>query len=55
MKFLDIKTDYAIKKVFGSKESSPVLISFLNTILDYKNDDKITAIRKSKPLYNTGF
>lgn len=34
MKFLDIKTDYAFKKVFGSENSKEILLSFLNSILD---------------------
>ena len=33
MKFLDVKTDYAFKKVFGSEDSTDVLISFLNSII----------------------
>ena len=36
MKFLDIKTDYAFKKVFGSIENKDILIEFLNSILDLK-------------------
>jgi predicted transposase/invertase (TIGR01784 family) len=44
MKFLDVKTDYAFKKVFGSKDSVPILISFLNAILDYQGDAKITDL-----------
>jgi len=41
MKFLDIKTDYAFKKVFGSVENKDILIEFLNSILDlnYKIKD----------------
>ena len=34
MKFLDIKTDYAFKKVFGSENSKDILLSFLNSMLD---------------------
>ena len=34
MKFLDIKTDYAFKKVFGSENSKDILLSFLNSILE---------------------
>ncbi len=34
MKFLDVRTDFAFKKVFGSKDSKPQLISFLNATLD---------------------
>ncbi|MEA3384138.1 MAG: PD-(D/E)XK nuclease family transposase [Campylobacterota bacterium] len=40
MNFLDVKTDYAFKKVFGSDTSKDILISFLNAILGDKNQDK---------------
>ena len=33
MNFLDVKTDYAFKKVFGSVDSKDKLISFLNSII----------------------
>ncbi|MEO0413333.1 MAG: PD-(D/E)XK nuclease family transposase, partial [Verrucomicrobiota bacterium] len=33
MRFISPKTDFAFKKIFGSKESKPILISFLNAIL----------------------
>lgn len=36
MKFLDVKTDLAFKKVFASEESKDILISFLNAII-YKD------------------
>jgi len=41
MRFLDLKTDYAFKKVFGSVENKDILIEFLNSILDinYKIKD----------------
>ena len=39
MKFLDIKTDYAFKKVFGSEDSKERLISFLNAILYSESAD----------------
>ncbi|HIE34800.1 MAG TPA: Rpn family recombination-promoting nuclease/putative transposase [Campylobacterales bacterium] len=35
MRFLDVKTDYAFKKVFGSNESKDILISFLNSICEF--------------------
>ena len=35
MKFLDVRTDFAFKKVFGSQDSRPRLISFLNAIIDF--------------------
>ena len=34
MRFLDIKTDYAFKKVFGSENSKNILKSFLNSTLE---------------------
>jgi len=33
MRFLDLKTDFAFKKVFGSEDSKKRLISFLNSII----------------------
>ncbi|MDV3353708.1 Rpn family recombination-promoting nuclease/putative transposase [Leptothoe sp. LEGE 181152] len=33
MKFIDPKTDFAFKKIFGSEQSHDILISFLNGIL----------------------
>ena len=39
MKFLDVKTDLAFKKVFASEGSKDILISFLNALL-YKDKDK---------------
>ncbi len=44
MKFLDVKTDYAFKRVFGATESVPLLISFLNAILDYTGDQEIVDL-----------
>ena len=45
MRFLDLRTDYAFKKVFGSKESKDILISFLNSVLydglEYKIKDLV--------------
>ncbi|MBW4619145.1 MAG: Rpn family recombination-promoting nuclease/putative transposase [Cyanosarcina radialis HA8281-LM2] len=36
--FINPKTDFAFKKIFGSKESKDILISFLNAILYYERD-----------------
>ena len=33
MKFLDVKTDFAFKKVFGSEGSKDILLSFLNSLV----------------------
>ncbi|WP_019866656.1 Rpn family recombination-promoting nuclease/putative transposase [Methylovulum miyakonense] len=35
MKFLDIRTDFAFKKVFGSEGSKDILLSFLNAVIDF--------------------
>jgi len=35
MQFIDVTTDFAFKKVFGSQQSKDILISFLNAILDF--------------------
>ncbi|MFT4924606.1 MAG: putative transposase/invertase (TIGR01784 family) [Phenylobacterium sp.] len=51
MKFLDIRTDFAFKKVFGSKDSKPRLISFLNSILDFDDSCKIIDLKIADP-YN---
>jgi len=34
MRFLNMKTDYAFKKVFGSQNSKDILLSFLNSTLE---------------------
>jgi len=48
MNFLDVKTDFAFKKVFGSEESKDILIDFLNSVIfivpmlqrgNYKNNE----------------
>ncbi len=41
MKFLDVKTDYAFKKVFGSDNSKDILISFLNALVEFPHGEKI--------------
>ncbi|MCI5223332.1 MAG: Rpn family recombination-promoting nuclease/putative transposase [Candidatus Electrothrix sp. AR4] len=35
MLFLDVKIDFAFKKIFGSEQSKAVLIDFLNAIIDF--------------------
>jgi predicted transposase/invertase (TIGR01784 family) len=49
MRFLDVKTDYAFKRVFGAEESVPLLISFLNAILDYEGDNAIVSLEILDP------
>jgi predicted transposase/invertase (TIGR01784 family) len=41
MTFLDVKTDYAFKKVFGSNENKPLLIRFLNSVIVFTHNAKI--------------
>ncbi|MEW6606702.1 MAG: PD-(D/E)XK nuclease family transposase, partial [bacterium] len=36
MQFLDVKTDFAFKKVFGSKQSKDILINFINSVVKFK-------------------
>ncbi len=42
MQFADPKNDVAFKKIFGDEQHKEILISFLNAILDFK-DDKVIA------------
>jgi predicted transposase/invertase (TIGR01784 family) len=51
MNFLDVKTDYAFKKVFGSLENKDILIDFLNSVLDFRKDNKIKDLSIVDP-YN---
>ena len=44
MNFLDIKTDFAFKKVFGSEGSKDLLISFLNSVIDFDQQQTITDL-----------
>jgi predicted transposase/invertase (TIGR01784 family) len=44
VEFLDVKTDYAFKKVFGSEQSKEILISFLNSILDFESNRQIVDL-----------
>ncbi len=51
MKFLDVKTDFAFKKVFGSEDSKDILINFLNTVIVFENNQKIQSLTIVDP-YN---
>lgn len=44
MRFLNPKTDYAFKKIFGSDASRDILISFLNAVLDLTGDEAIVDV-----------
>ncbi|HIJ82788.1 MAG: hypothetical protein HW380_2014 [Magnetococcales bacterium] len=49
MRFLNPKTDFAFKKVFGSEESSEILVSFLNAILTLQAPHMITEVQILDP------
>ena len=49
MKFADPKNDLAFKKIFGSSEHKNILISFLNSVLDFKNEKTIVDVELANP------
>jgi predicted transposase/invertase (TIGR01784 family) len=51
MKFLDVRTDFAFKKVFGSESSKGRLLSFLNALLEFPKGAKIADLTIEDP-YN---
>jgi len=48
MIFIDPKTDFAFKKIFGSEHSHSILISFLNGIL-YNGESVVESIEILNP------
>lgn len=44
MKFLNPKTDFAFKKIFGSENSTDILLSFLNALLGLKAPYRIREV-----------
>jgi predicted transposase/invertase (TIGR01784 family) len=48
MRFINPRTDFAFKKIFGSAESRPILISFLNAIL-YEGEPVIVDLEILDP------
>jgi predicted transposase/invertase (TIGR01784 family) len=49
MRFLNPRNDVAFKKIFGSDEHKNVTISFLNSLLEYKNEKAIVDLQFKKP------
>jgi hypothetical protein len=49
MKFADPKNDLAFKKIFGDENKTEVLISFLNSILDFKGKQQIKKATIANP------
>jgi predicted transposase/invertase (TIGR01784 family) len=44
MRFLNPRTDFAFKKIFGSQESNDILLSFLNAILGLQSPYRIAEV-----------
>ena len=44
MKFINPKTDFAFKKIFGSESSTDILISFLNALLGLKTPYRLQEV-----------
>jgi predicted transposase/invertase (TIGR01784 family) len=49
MKFVDVKNDIAFRKIFGNENRKETLISFLNAILDFHGDRRITQVNILNP------
>ena len=49
MKFVDVKNDIAFRKVFGNENRKETLISFLNAVLDFQDDQRISQVSILNP------
>ena len=49
MKFADPKNDLAFKKIFGDENHKHILISFLNSVLDFKSNQTIVDVSLANP------
>jgi predicted transposase/invertase (TIGR01784 family) len=49
MRFVDIKNDIAFRKIFGNENRKETLISFLNAVLDFQGDQRITEVNILNP------
>jgi len=49
MQFVDVKTDIAFKKIFGSDQHKEVLIGFLNAVLELEGDRRIKTVTLKNP------
>lgn len=49
MKFADPKNDLAFKKIFGDENKKEILMSFLNSVLDFKNEKTIVDVSVANP------
>ena len=53
MQFVDPKTDFAFKRIFGSEDSKVALISFINSSLELEGDRLVESVEIKNP-YQTG-
>ena len=49
MQFIDPKTDYAFKRIFGSEDSHDTLISFINASLKLESDRRVKTVDIQNP------
>lgn len=49
MQFADVKNDIAFRKIFGNENRKETLISFLNAVLDFQDDQRITQVTILNP------
>jgi predicted transposase/invertase (TIGR01784 family) len=49
MQFADVKNDIAFRKIFGNENRKETLISFLNAVLDFQDDQLITQVTILNP------
>ena len=49
MRFVDPKTDFAFKRIFGSEDSKDALISFINASLELKGDRLVETVEIKNP------
>jgi len=49
MRFADPKNDLAFKKIFGDENHKDILISFLNSVLDFKDEKSIVDVELANP------
>ncbi len=48
-KYINLYTDFAFKKLFGTEANKDILISFLNTFLEFEDDKQIEDIEYINP------
>ncbi len=49
MKFVDVKNDFAFRKIFGNEKKKVILISFLNAVLDLEGLNRVKDVTLLNP------